>query len=77
MCLPGPSIGDNCIELLYCIPYKRWLLAVACSFVPALLYFALLLVQYLSWCWPTSYRLFINRIVLCNLALVLGGAGAR
>ena len=35
----------------------------------------------LSWCWPTSYSLFINTstrtcIVLCNLALVPAGIGA-
>ena len=71
-CLPWGIVSDPCI-----VVYKRWLthylfLSPTCLYSTHYVRTVLL-----SWCWPTSYSLFINSIVLCNLALVPGGAGVR
>ena len=76
----GPSLPHRviCIVYLQCISYNAWLTRVCLSYLPALLYsHERAHTVSLSWCWPTSYSLFITRIVLCSLALVLGGVCAR
>ena len=70
-----------CMVDLYCVLYKEHLVDSSLFLSTCSIVFRIrVLVQFLSWCWPSSYSLLSitsTRTVLCNLALVLGGGGAR